>query len=34
VWRALGRGDAVRVIDPEIRENGWGVAPETRLDRH
>ena len=33
VWRALGRGDAVRVIDPEIRENGWGVATGTRLER-
>ena len=32
-WRALARGDAVRVTDPEIRENGWGVDPGTRLER-
>jgi hypothetical protein len=33
VWLALRRGDAVRVIDPELRESGWGVAAETKLQR-
>jgi SAM-dependent methyltransferase len=32
-WRVLGRGDAVRVIDPEIRESGWGLQASTRLER-
>jgi hypothetical protein len=32
-WCELGRGDAVRVIAPEERANGWGVAPATRLER-
>jgi SAM-dependent methyltransferase len=32
-WRALRRGDAVRVIDPELRESGWGVQSGTRLER-
>ena len=31
VWRALHRGDAVRVIDPELREGGWGIQPGTQL---
>jgi SAM-dependent methyltransferase len=31
-WKALRRGDAVRVIDPEIRESGWGVQAGTRLE--
>ena len=33
IWRTLRRGDAVRVVDPEIRETGWGVASGTRLER-
>lgn len=31
VWRALDRGDAVRVEAPEQREAGWGLLPATRL---
>jgi SAM-dependent methyltransferase len=31
VWRSLRRGDAVRVFDPELRESGWGLGPDTRL---
>lgn len=30
-WSGLGRGQAVRVAFPEIREGGWGVGPQTRL---
>jgi SAM-dependent methyltransferase len=30
-WRALGRGDAVVVTEPEAREAGWGLGPTTRL---
>jgi hypothetical protein len=31
VWRALTRGDALRVEAPEPREGGWGIGPATRL---
>ena len=30
-WIHVGRGQALRVIDPEIREAGWGLGPQTRL---
>jgi len=30
-WLRIGRGQAVRVTDPEIREGGWGVGPATQL---
>jgi SAM-dependent methyltransferase len=32
-WRALRRGDAVRVVEPEVRESGWGLQAGTRLER-
>ncbi len=32
VWRGLRRGDAVRVLHPELREGGWGMGERTRLD--
>jgi len=31
LWLDIGRGQAVKVTDPEIREGGWGVGPTTRL---
>ena len=31
-WIHVGRGQALRVIDPELREGGgWGLGPATRL---
>jgi hypothetical protein len=30
-WIHVGRGQALRVTDPEIREGGWGLGPSTRL---
>jgi len=33
-WLAVGRGQALKVIDPEIREGGWGIGPGTRLEEH
>jgi len=30
-WIHVGRGQALRVTDPEIREGGWGLGPTTRL---
>jgi hypothetical protein len=27
----LARGDVIRVVDPEIRENGWGVTEMTKI---
>lgn len=30
---ALGRYELLRIIDPELREGGWGVGPATRLKR-
>lgn len=30
-WHQLGRGDAIQVEQPEIRESGWGLSPESRL---
>lgn len=29
----LGRYELLRVIEPELREGGWGVGPATRLER-
>jgi len=29
----LARGDYIRVQHPEIRENGWGIAPDTTITR-
>jgi SAM-dependent methyltransferase len=31
VWSQVGRGQALRVEDPEVREGGWGLGPGTRL---
>ncbi len=31
-FAGLKRGDYIRVRNPEIRENGWGVGPETRIE--
>ncbi len=31
--RRLARGDALRVVAPEMRESGWGVGPSTLLER-
>lgn len=28
----LRRGDVIRVENPEIRESGWGLGPETRIE--
>lgn len=30
---ALGRYELVRVIEPELREGGWGIGPSTSLER-
>jgi len=30
-WIHVGRGQALRVTDPELREGGWGLGPTTRL---
>lgn len=30
---ALGRYELVRVVEPELREGGWGLGPATRLER-
>lgn len=32
-WRSLGRGDAVDVRAPEVRESGWGLTAASRLDK-
>ena len=29
----LGRYELLRVLDPELREGGWGIGPATRLER-
>jgi len=28
----LRRGDTIRVENPEVRESGWGLAPDTRME--
>jgi SAM-dependent methyltransferase len=30
-WLALGRGQSLRVVNPELREGGWGIGPETKV---
>ena len=30
-WLEVGRGQALRVTNPEIREGGWGISPSTLL---
>ena len=30
-WIHVGRGQALKVTNPEIREGGWGVGPSTQL---
>jgi len=30
-WIRVNRGQALRVTDPELREGGWGLGPQTRL---
>jgi hypothetical protein len=30
-WLALGRGQALRIVNPEQREGGWGLGPETKV---
>lgn len=30
-WLTVNRGRAFRVTNPEIREGGWGIGPETRI---
>jgi SAM-dependent methyltransferase len=31
LWAGVNRGRALKVTNPEIREGGWGIGPETRL---
>lgn len=32
LWLNVGRGQALKVTDPEPREGGWGIGPTTRLE--
>lgn len=31
LWSRIGRGDALRVVAPEVRESGWGLGPASAL---
>src|SRR6185436_853856 len=31
LWLNVGRGQALKVVDPEIREGGWGIGPGTKV---
>jgi hypothetical protein len=31
--RSISRSDHLVILDPELRETGWGLGPETRIER-